>query len=241
MSPLARVVVCAAGLLSLAAGNFVSPGLGKCMDIKADKKDDGTRETLDDMKKKDSPINVQLYTCHEKHNQNFEIVGGMIKSASLGRCVTAVKAEANSNVQLEKCKDGSDLQQWDLTGYSYAKLKGTSQCIDVKAAEKEDGTREKWDEIKTHTSVNVQLFDCHDPSTERVNQLWEWAPVSGDKILRLWAREGPASSRGSAGLGSAAPALAAAGGVAALAAGVFVGRRTQRRVALAQADSQTLE
>merc|ERR1712129_680200 len=50
-------------------------------DLKA-KLVDGKRQTLEDMEK-ESVINVQLYACHNKHNQEFEIVGSAIKSKSL--------------------------------------------------------------------------------------------------------------------------------------------------------------
>lgn len=232
MESLARTALCLAALLGLAAGNFVSPGLKKCLDIHAKLKSDGTRQKLEDMQKETDPINVQLYKCHDEHNQDFGIVGGTIKSESLGWCVTADKAEANANVALAKC-DGSDLQQWDLLPTSYVQLKGTKQCLDVKAAKKDDGTYEKWDEIKEHTTVNVQLYDCHDPDTERVNQLWEWAPISGDDIMRLWALHGAVATLGA---GSSLPTLAGAcaGAAGLFAVGLFVGRRTARQPALGE-------
>merc|ERR1712061_734689 len=108
--------------------------------------------------------NVQLYKCHGQHNQQFEIVGGMIKSRSLGRCVTAAGSEANKDVTLKDCVADNELQQWDLTADSYVKLNGNGVCLDVKAAEvTEDGKtrREVWSEIKEHTTVNVHLYTCH--------------------------------------------------------------------------------
>lgn len=240
MSSLVRSTIIAAGLFGSVVGNFLSPGLSKCMDIKAELKDDGTRETLDDMNENSDPINVQLYTCHDQHNQQFEIIGGTIKSASLGRCVTATGATANSNVQLVNCEDGNELQQWDLTAYNYAKLKGTDQCIDVMAAQKDDGTRENWTEIKNHTTVNVHLYNCHDPTTtERVNQLWSWASVShdldqkwavGDKVL-------PAASRGT---GSGVLAASAAAVMGFVLGGLVVGRVAQRRAATLQSGAELL-
>merc|ERR1712086_610323 len=56
-------------------------------DLKA-KLVDGKRQTLEDMEK-ESVINVQLYACHNKHNQEFEIVGSAIKSKSLKKCLAA--------------------------------------------------------------------------------------------------------------------------------------------------------
>merc|ERR1719331_2136181 len=92
-----------AGLLSLASGNFVSPGLNKCLDLHAKLKKNGKRQSEDDMKAEKGPINVQLYKCHGQHNQGFEVKDNKIRSLSLGKCLTADKAEKNSNVALQDC------------------------------------------------------------------------------------------------------------------------------------------
>mmetsp|Transcript_89937 Transcript_89937/g.279929 ORF Transcript_89937/g.279929 Transcript_89937/m.279929 type:complete len:245 (-) Transcript_89937:281-1015(-) len=241
MGFVARAAICVSGLLGLAAGNFISPGLGKCLDIKAKKKADGTRQTLKDLKAEKDPINVQLYKCHTQHNQEFEIVGGAIKSASLGYCVTAAKAKANANVELKAC-DGSDLQQWDLQANNSARLKGTNQCIDVKAAKKADGSREVWSEIKKHTTVNVHLYNCHKPDTKRVNQQWEWADLTSGHTHTGRLFELGTPDLGSSSAGSAVPAMAAAAAAAAglFTVGLFVGRRTKNEVSFGQADVEML-
>jgi len=171
-------------LLAEATANFVSPGLDKCLDLQAELKDDGKRETLKEMLQ-DTKTNVQLYECHGKHNQHFEIVNGTFRSFSLkGFCLTASAIEDNADVHLEKCQDGDERQQWDLTGDGNVKVTGSEECLDVKAELKEDGTREKFDEIKEHKVVNVHLYKCHDPEkTERVNQLWAWMPYKNGQLL----------------------------------------------------------
>jgi len=99
-------------------------------------------------------------------------------------CLTAAAIEDNADVHLELCEDGNEKQQWDLTGEGNVKVAGSDKCLDVMAALKEDGTREKWDEIKEHKVVNVHLYKCHDPeTTERVNQLWGWTPWKQGKLL----------------------------------------------------------
>jgi len=164
-------------LLSEAAANFVSPGLGKCLDLQSELTEDGDRETVEEMME-DEKTNVQLYECHGDHNQHFEIVGGQFRSFSMKDfCLTAAAIEDNADVHLEKCIDGEARQQWDLTGDGYVKVTGSEKCIDVKAAKKDDGTYEAWHEIREHKTVNVHLYRCHNASkTERVNQLWSWAP-----------------------------------------------------------------
>jgi len=213
-----------ASLFSVALGNIVSPGLEKCLDLHAKLKDDKTRQTLDDMKK-ESVINVQLYTCHNKHNQMFEIIDNTIKSKSLGRCLTVAgdKADTTQNVQLEDC-DGSAKQKFDLIAENYAVHKDSGKCMDVQAAKKADGTYEKWDEIKKHVTVNVQLYKCHDPeTTKRVNQLWEWAVVR-EGTIGLWEMEDVAffksanSNHGLIGVG-------VVGMASCLVAGILLGRR----------------
>jgi len=212
------------------------------LDIKAEKKKDGTRETLDDMKariakNKSDPINVQLYKCHKKHNQDWEITNGQIKSQSLGTCLrVAGDVKANANVHLVECAAAEeDKQKWDLTGFGYVKAAGTNFCLDVKAEKKEDGTRENFAEIKKHTTVNVHLYDCHDPEkTKRVNQLWEWAPVSGDGVLiSEWAKFGGKLWKPTTSL-NGTMALAAASIAGVFAAAIFIGLRLRRPAAVQQ-------
>jgi len=187
-------------LLAEASANFVSPGLGKCLDLHAEKKDDGSRETIEDMVE-DEITNVQLYKCHGDHNQRFEITNGQFRSFSMKKgdkrfCLTASAIKDNADVHLEHCTDGNEKQQWDLTGNGNVKVAGSEKCLDVKAALKKDGKRETWDEIKNHTIVNVHLYKCHDPEkTERVNQLWGWTPYKHGKpvtsgVIQDWAVEG---------------------------------------------------
>merc|ERR1712154_696367 len=51
------------------------------------------------------------------------------------------------------------------------------RCLDVKAEETADGGREIWSEIKAHYVNNVQLYECHDLKSQRVNQLWKWIMI----------------------------------------------------------------
>jgi len=185
-------IVLGSCLLVEASANFVSPGLGKCLDLEAELKGDGNRETLAEMEQ-DPQTSVQLYTCHGDHNQRYEFVGGQFRSWNMKAgedrqnsfCLTASKIEDNADVHLELCQDSNERrQQWDLTGDGNVKVTGSDKCLDVKAALKEDGTREAWHEIKEHRVVNVHLYKCHDPeTTERVNQLWGWAPWKNGKLL----------------------------------------------------------
>jgi len=184
-------ILLGACLLVEASANFVSPGLGKCLDLQAELKVDGTRESLDEMEH-DAKTNVQLYECHGDHNQRYEFIYGQFRSWSMKAgddrdksfCLTAAAIEDNADVHLELCEEGNEKQQWDLTGEGNVKVAGSNKCLDVQAALKEDGTREKWHEIKEHKTVNVHLYKCHDPeTTERVNQLWGWTPWKQGKLL----------------------------------------------------------
>jgi len=221
---------CLLALVGLAASNFVSPGLGKCLDIKAKLKEDGTRQTLEEMQK-DDEINVQLYECHGKHNQHFEITGGQFKSNSLTtRCLTAEKAEDNANVHLDECEDGNALQQWELTGDGYIRMAGSEECLDVEALKKDDGSRETWDEIKEHTEVNVHLYKCHDPEkTVRVNQLWSWSPwQNGQQVTEKTEQKWQIQDMGlNSASGYGASALMVVGAASLFAAGALVGRRAK--------------
>jgi len=163
----------------------VSPGLGKCLDLQLDMKEDGERETIKEASEGEEPVNVQLYTCHGKDNQHYLISDGHFQSHALpGFCLEADEIKDNANVHLVKCVDGKAEQQWEFTGDGNVKVKGSEECLDVKAALKEDGTREAWHEIKAHTTVNVHLYKCHDPdTTERVNQLWSWAPFKDGQFV----------------------------------------------------------
>jgi len=222
-------------LLAEATANFVSPGLGKCLDLERECVD-GThddckkRETIEEMME-DEKTNVQLYTCHGDDNQHYEIVDGQFRSYAMKDfCLTATAIEDNSDVHLEKCVDGKAEQQWDLTGDGYIKVKGSEKCIDVMAEKKDDGTRENWAEIKEHKVVNVHLYKCHDVSTERVNQLWSWVPYKGgkpvtEKTEQLWEMHGAGVARSTAATASGFAFFVAA---AMFAAGTLVGKRMQR-------------
>jgi len=201
-------IVLGACLFAEASANFVSPGLGKCLDLQAELKDDGKRETLAEMEQ-DEKTNVQLYECHGDHNQRYEIIHGTFRSWSMkggedketGFCLTAAAIEDNADVHLELCEEGNEKQQWDFTGNGNVKVTGSDKCLDVKAALKDDGERETWDEIKAHKTVNVHLYKCHDPSkTDRVNQLWGWTPYHKGSLLtgefvQHWAVEGLEQSK----------------------------------------------
>jgi hypothetical protein len=223
------------------AANFVSPGLGKCLDLEKPCKT-GThekceeRETIEDMMQH-AKTNVQLYECHGEDNQHFRIVNGQFQSFAMENfCLTADEIKDNANVHLEKCADDNENQQWDLTGDGYIKAKGSEKCIDVVAAlikdtETKKERRETFSEIKKHKVVNVHLYKCHDPkTTERVNQLWSWVPYKGDqpvteKTERLWEMS-------SLGLAKNAPATASGFAffvaAAMFAVGTLVGKRMQR-------------
>jgi len=224
--------VCISSVLGLAASNFVSPGLNKCLDLKAELKEDGkTRETLDDMKSKEGPIEVQLYECHGDHNQHYLIVDGKMKSYAIQeRCLTAEAVENNANVEMKLCEDGNPTQQWELTGDGYVRVAGSTKCLDVEAKKKDDGSREKWAEIKEHKTVNVHLYECHDPEkTDRVNQLWMWAPFQNgemvtEKTEQKWALAGSLPGTGS----GSSMTMAVAGAMGLFAAGAFVGMLARR-------------
>jgi len=231
MSPTLRLIV-GSGLLAEVMANFVSPGLGKCLDLEKECVDDECtkRETIEEMME-DEKTNVQLFECHGDDNQHYEIVDGQFRSFAMADfCLTADKIEDNSNVHFEKCVDGKAEQQWDLTGDGYIKVKGSEKCLDVVAEKKDDGTRETWSEIKKHKVVNVHLYKCHDVKTERVNQLWSWVPYKGGKPIterteRLWEISGLGLAKGSSATASGFAFFVAA---AMFAVGTLVGKRLQR-------------
>lgn len=230
-------------LLAEASANFVSPGLGKCLDLQAELTEDGDRETLAEMEQ-DPKTNVQLYTCHGDHNQRYEFIHGQFRSWSMKAgvdrekrfCLTAAAIEDNADVHLELCEEGNARQQWDLTGEGMVKVAGSHKCLDVKAALKEDGTREKWHEIKEHKTVNVHLYRCHDPeTTDRVNQYWGWTPWKHGTLLNAEIGEGVASkySMEYAPLGAARgvvfPGLCAVSFAIAAVAGAVLGLKRLRQ------------
>jgi len=173
-----RVLGSLASLVGLVAGNFQSPGLGKCLDIRLDLKENGERETVQELASKTEPVNLQLYPCHGEDNQHYLIEDGHFKCHALPSfCLEADEVKDGGNVHLVKCDEGKAEQKWVFTGHGNVKLAGTEKCLDVLAELKENGQREVWHEIKARTAVNVQLYKCHDPATtSRVNQLWAWKP-----------------------------------------------------------------
>jgi len=210
----------------VAAGNFVSPGLGKCLDIALAKKEDGERESIDDLKEKDDPVNVQLYECHGAFNQHYRLEHGKFKSHALPDfCLEADKIEDNANVHLVKCEKDKPEQEWVFTGTGNVQI--GDKCLDVKAEKKDDGSRENWEEIKAHKVANVHLYKCHDPEkTKRVNQLWSWQPFKdGNFVTEKFSLQ-------DLGFMPSAPASLASTAIAIslLAAGVAIGTHRARRV-----------
>lgn len=133
--------------------------------------------------------------------QKFEVVDGMITgltSEGARMCLTAQAAEANGDVMFEPCvcdphaaEEGTQschapsLQRWELTGEGSIMLVSEpveQLCLDVKAEQKEDGNYEDWAEISAHEWNELHLYTCHEPGTERVNQLWEWSPIGASEL-----------------------------------------------------------
>merc|ERR1712238_509444 len=152
-------------------GNLVSPGLAKCLDTGGNIEAGVTGANQ----------NVQLTDCTDGYNQNFRIADGVIKVPEMDKCLMAESAEPNANVYLGNCGDAADFK-WILTETGSIKLADFNLCLDVQAEEKTDGSRENWEEIKTHDTVNVIMYDCHSVDTKRVNQQWEWSPIQPDAM-----------------------------------------------------------
>jgi len=157
--------------------------LDKCMQVHQD-----PGQTAATLQTSTTPINVEVTKCADGNNQHYLIENGMIKTQLLtNKCLTADSAAAKANVHLATCVPNSPTQIWKMTHYGNIMLGDTNLCLDVMAALKADGTREKWNEIKQRDVVNVQLYTCHNPTTtDRVNQLWSWAPiVNGQQVTAM--------------------------------------------------------
>jgi len=181
-------------LVGLAAGNFVSPGLGKCLDMERKKVKDASvsrYQGVVELSQPNEAVQAILYECHDDFNQQFVLTeNNRIQPRDMPKkCLAASEEPAGltdgANVRFIDCVAVGDakeyLQKWIWTGYGQVKLEKVgggnpkqSKCLDVKA-QKVGDDYETWEEIKKHESVPVQLFACHDPEkTERVNQLWAW-------------------------------------------------------------------
>jgi len=180
--------------------NLESPGLGKCLDI-ALQDVNGRRETIEEVRTQGA-INVQLFQCHGEFNQQFRLVeeenderderesarraGKIVSKVLPDRCLEAEDIDVDgSNVHLAPCEDDKPEQKWVyVDGFYVEGVRGGilqvadgKRCLDVKAEETADGGREIWSEIKAHDVNNVQLYECHDLKSQRVNQLWKWIMI----------------------------------------------------------------
>merc|ERR1719203_1159114 len=116
-------------------------------------------------------------------------------------CLTASDAAANAQATFEVCncdpfeaeedrhECAAEMQAWVLSGGGAIALANEPFCLDVKAEQKSDGSYENWEEIKAHDVNTLHLYDCHEPGTERVNQLWEWSPIGNDELHAILAGE----------------------------------------------------
>merc|ERR1719330_1672492 len=98
------------------AGNFLSPGLNKCLDIRLEETtgDGSARETKTLLNTKldaNEKVNVQLYTCHGDFNQEFYVDGGKILAHDAQYCLEYEKLARGANVYLNKCSADAAIQK----------------------------------------------------------------------------------------------------------------------------------
>jgi hypothetical protein len=174
-----------------AANNLHNNAFGRCMDIKLHCLD-GTdtagcqRETT--IEKGD---NVQLWDCHGKKSQNFELVDGRLRNQGSGLCLD-IKAmcldgtdtpgcdrqsvsdlKVDANIQLWTCRSDDEAgqssdsygnQKWVFSSDGTVKNVGSGLCLTAGGGKTETSGRN----LHVHTCVASpgQIFEFKDPALE---------------------------------------------------------------------------
>jgi len=166
--------------------NLVNPATHKCLDLyapcKGGEEEKGCeRVAPGDLKK---GTNLQMYACHNKANQQFELLdNGRIRNPLTGLCIDVqapcvegekepkcnrvavgdIKKEAN--VQLWTCHEDQGTlsnsygnQKWHIRSDGRFKNEGANLCLDALRVEKDDG---RIDSSEVGDMANVQVYSCH--------------------------------------------------------------------------------
>lgn len=111
----------AATVFGLGAANVANERLKMCLDIKAPCTDGSDKKGCERVKGKDlkKGANLQMWECHGKDNQKFEIIDGRLHNTLTGLCVdikamcTNGKDEPGCKRQsLDDIKDEANVQLW---------------------------------------------------------------------------------------------------------------------------------
>jgi hypothetical protein len=193
-------LVIAAAVFGLGAANIVSPEHKTCLDIKALCKDGSDkagceRQGPNDLKK---GANLQMWKCHDKKNQLFELMNGRWHNTLTGLCIdiqancadgsnhAGCKRQAledikeHANVQLWTCREDNaegfksssyGNQKFDLMNDGTIKNEATNLCLTVDESKKDEAN-----------GANVKVATCKgDP-----NQLFVFrSEIDSAKITRL--------------------------------------------------------
>lgn len=197
----------AATVFGLGAANVANERLKMCLDIKAPCKDGSDKAGCERVAGKDlkKGANLQMWECHGKDNQKFEIIDGRLHNTLTGLCVdikalcTNGKDEAGCKRQsLDDIKDEANVQLWtcrkdDKAGFASASY--GNQKFDLM----KDGTfsnsrtgfcltSHKGESDETN-GANVHINKCgamDGPGEDPADQVYYWkAEVETDDFTRL--------------------------------------------------------
>lgn len=167
--------------------NLVNPTTHKCLDLYAPCKEGEEKKGCErvaptDLKK---GTNLQMYACHNKANQQFEVLdNGRIRNPLTGLCidmqapcvegeedkpdckrVAVDDIESLANVQLWTCHEDTGKksssygnQKWHIRSDGRFENEGANLCLDAQRV-MEDG--KPVDSSKVGDMANVQVYKCH--------------------------------------------------------------------------------
>jgi len=147
----------AASIFGLGVANVANERHKKCLDIKASCEDGS--DTKGCKRKAASELtagaNLQMWTCHGKDNQKFEIIDGRLHNTLTGLCVD-IKAECEGGgdkagckrQSLDDIKDEANIQLW------------TCRKDDAKGFASSSYGNQKFDLLKSGTFSNNRTGFC---------------------------------------------------------------------------------
>eukprot|EP00419_Tripos_fusus_P055815 CAMPEP_0172797902 /NCGR_PEP_ID=MMETSP1075-20121228/735_1 /TAXON_ID=2916 /ORGANISM="Ceratium fusus, Strain PA161109" /LENGTH=250 /DNA_ID=CAMNT_0013635231 /DNA_START=63 /DNA_END=815 /DNA_ORIENTATION=+ len=197
-------LVIAAAVFGLGAANIANPEHKTCLDIKAMCKDGSDKAGCERQEAKDlkKGANLQMWNCHDKKNQLFELKNGRWHNTLTGLCID-IKADCvdgkekagckrqaledikdDANVQLWTCREDNEKgfasssygnQKFDLMNDGTIRNEATNLCLTVDESKKEkaNGANVKVATCKTDDPNQLFIFRSEIDATKPFTRLVE--------------------------------------------------------------------
>lgn len=232
-------LIIAAAMFGFGAANIASPEHKTCLDIKALCKDGSDKAGCKRQEAKDieKGANLQMWKCHDKKNQLFELINGRWHNTLTGLCID-IKADCvdgkekagckrqalkdikeKANVQLWTCRKDDEEgfksnsygnQKFDLMNDGTIRNEATNFCLTVLEAEKKDeanGANVRVEKCRNNDKNQIFVFRSEADAAKAFTRLVE---VQDGTQLRAPTTSGSTAAFAAVAMGACASAVLAA-------------------------------